>query len=394
LKHPLRLASFALASLPSGQQGWLPTFVSELAAGQCAHGHEAHVFVPASDALLADQTVAGVHYHPLYFSPDGSPLEQAQAFCRAAESRLREFPAFDVVHLHEWMTGIGGYECRQPVIRSLSSIESVRRGNNQTDDLSTEIESAEREAVRGAACVLTPGWLRDPASAALEIEHARLHSFPMEGRVANEWEAPLDIGHVKMGIGFGPMDRMILFVGPLEHGAGVDVLLEALPTLLHRCGNLRLAYVGNGGMYGHLQQRAHQLGIAHAVRLLGHVDGSHMPRLLRAAEALVLPSRYRMPQDDAVVDLARRAARPVVTTHAGPAHLVRHEDNGIITYDNPGSMVWAVDRILGDPAHADRMGRNGMRREESSLRWSEVARCYLELCAARFPQLTEMHYDL
>ena len=70
----------------------------------------------------------------------------------------------------------------------------------------------------------------------------------------------------------------------------------------------------------------------------------------------MLPSRYRIPFDDAVVDLARKAARPVITTHGGPAHLVRHEETGIITYDNPGSMVWAMDRVLGDPASAERMG--------------------------------------
>ena len=70
----------------------------------------------------------------------------------------------------------------------------------------------------------------------------------------------------------------------------------------------------------------------------------------------MLPSRCRLPFDDAVVDLARKAARPVVTTHGGPAHLIRHEENGLITYDNPGSMVWALDRILSDPAHAERMG--------------------------------------
>jgi glycogen(starch) synthase len=124
------------------------------------------------------------------------------------------------------------------------------------------------------------------------------------------------------------------------------------------------------------------------VRLLGHVEGSRLARLLRSAEALVLPSRYRVPFDDAVVDLARRAGRPVVTTHGGPAHLVRHEESGIITYDNPGSMVWAVDRILGDSAHAERMGQNGRRNGDLQPVWGEVARHYLDLCAACFPELT------
>ena len=207
--------------------------------------------------------------------------------------------------------------------------------------------------------------------------------------MANEWETPLDFGKVKQAIGVGPVDRLILFVGPLEHAAGVDVLLEAMPTMVHRVPNLRLAYVGSGNLYGHLQHRMQQLGVGHAVRLLGHMDGPPLTRLLRSAEALVLPSRYRVPFDDAVVDLARRAGRPVVTTHGGPAHLVRHEENGILTYDNPGSMVWAMDRILGDPGHAERMGRNGRRTDQAGgVMWSDVGRHYLEVCASYFPELT------
>jgi glycosyltransferase involved in cell wall biosynthesis len=89
------------------------------------------------------------------------------------------------------------------------------------------------------------------------------------------------------------------------------------------------------------------------------------------------------------VDLARRAGRPVITTHGGPAHLVRHEENGIVTYDNPGSMVWALDRILGDPTHAEQMGQSGKRATGSTPSWGEVTRQYLELCAVRFPELTE-----
>ena len=106
------------------------------------------------------------------------------------------------------------------------------------------------------------------------------------------------------------------------------------------------------------------------------------------AEALILPSRHRVPWDDAVVDLARQAGRPVVTTVGGPAHLVKHDHNGIITYDNPGSMVWAIDQILHNSEHAQRMGENGRRSDgPGAIDWPGVAKHYLELCALSFPEL-------
>jgi glycogen(starch) synthase len=389
LRTPLRIAAFTFAAQAAGHEGALAHFVSEVAAGQCAQGHDVHVFAPASAAFHADRQVAGVHYHPLEVCLDGTVLDQAHAFGHVAEKRILDLPPFDVVHLHEWMTGsVPCHDGVRPIL-SLSSTEATRRNGGPATDGSLEIEEAERAAARKAAFVLTPEWLRGRAAGDLQVDAGQIHAFPMEGRIPNEWETPLDYGQVKMGIGVGPLDRLLLFVGPLEHAAGVDLLVESLPTLLNRAHNLRLGLVGTGNLYGHLQHRMHELGVAHAVRLLGHVEGPFLTRLLRAAEALVLPSRYRVPFDDAVVDLARRAGRPVVTTHGGPAHLVRHEETGVITYDNPGSMVWAVDRILGDPGHAERMGRNGRRSDHAGgVMWSDVARLYLEMCAAHFPELT------
>jgi glycosyltransferase involved in cell wall biosynthesis len=390
LRVPLRVAAFAFGASAAGHDGTSARFVSELAAGQAAAGHQVHVFVPAATQLAEVRDIDGVCYHPLAVPADGTPRERALAFARAAGEKLHEFAPFDLLHLHEWMAGFVRGSGSAVRVLSLSSTEATRRNGVAANKLSEEIAEAEREAAAAADCVLTPDWLRERAAADLGVEEGCLHGFPLEGRMPNEWESPLDYGHVKMGIGVGPLDRMVLFVGPLEHAAGVDLLVEALPTLLGRYQNLRVAFAGAGNMHGALYHRANQLGVGHAVRLLGHVEGGHLTRLLRAAEALVLPSRWRVPFDDAVVDLARRAGKPVLTTHSGPAHLVRHEENGVLTYDNPGSMVWAVDRVLGDPEHARRLGERGRRREDSTVMWGDVARRYLEFCAARFPGLTEV----
>ncbi len=126
LRQPLRLISLALGSLLSGSESSAARFVSELAAGQAARGHEVHVLVPATDSLPADQKEGGVHYHALNVPANGCPLERARAFGRAAASRLQDLAPPDLLHLHDWMAALGP-RCDTPTILSLSSIEATRR---------------------------------------------------------------------------------------------------------------------------------------------------------------------------------------------------------------------------------------------------------------------------
>jgi glycosyltransferase involved in cell wall biosynthesis len=273
-------------------------------------------------------------------------------------------------------------------VLSLTSTESTRLNGAEPTALSKEISNVERDILQVVKTVLVPDWLRPKLISEFKIDESQVHAFPMEGRMPNEWEEPLDFGKVKQEIGFGPLDRMVAFIGPLEHAAGLDILVEALPTVLQRTPNLRVAAIGAGSMHGHLQHRANQLRVGHALRLLGHIEGPKLRNILRSSEALVLPSRGRVGHDDAVVHLARLAGKAVVTTHSGPAWLVKHEDNGVITYDNPGSMVWAMDRILSDGHNTARMGSNGRQNSGGACSWSDVAQRYLDLCSNRFSELT------
>lgn len=388
IQKSLTIATLAYESLASGHEGQVARFVSELAAGQASQGHQVHVFLPAGRDFKTDREQDGVRYHALPVNREGNPLDVAIRFARATEERMQEIGSFDLIHLHEWMTGLAAWIGTRPTVLSMTSLEVTRRNGKPPSDLSREIQQTESALAHSVGCILTPDWLRDRTISEFGVDSNLVHAFPLEARLPNWWDAPLDVGKVKMDIGLGVYDRFVLFVGPLEHGSGVDILIEALPVILQRCPQLRIAFAGCGSMAGHLMHRAGELGVRHAFRLLGHVEHPRLVRILRAAEGLILPSRHRVEWDDAVVDLARKAGKPVVTTTAGPSHLVKHEHDGLVTYDNPGSMVWALDRLLHDTSHAEMMGRNGKRQEgAAAVDWPGVTRMYLDLCAAAFPEL-------
>jgi glycosyltransferase involved in cell wall biosynthesis len=386
LRKGLNVALLSFQTQATGQDGPVATFVSSLAAELGRQGQNAHVFAPGPGA--ADFERDGVAYHTLPLGDCDGPVNAALSFAHALERRLADLPAFDFFHMQDWMTALVPWVGSRPALLALSSLESARRQGDEPTELSRHIEKVERDTARLFECLIVPDSLREQAIADLGTDETRVHAFPMEGRPPDEWDAPLDFGRIKSDFGLHPFDRLLLFIGPLDHGAGADLLVEAMPTVLSRTPNARLVMVGCGGLHPHLHERARQLGVGHALRLLGHVELPRLIGLLRASEALLLPSRHRVWNDEGVVNLARRAARPVMVTHGGPAHMVRHEDNGLVVYDNPPSLVWGMSRLLEDSRHCQDMGRHGFQPGEGAS-WDGLARRYAELCAASFAELNE-----
>lgn len=388
LRQGLRIAMLSFAARPGVEDGAIGTFVRAVAGELVAQGMEVHVFAPRAEGFRDDVSESGVHYQALDLGEAGGAVEAALGFARALEARLAGQARFDCFHVQEWMTGLVPWLSTRPATVAFSSIESLRRNGGAPDELSREIERLESEVARAAECLMLPPWLHERAVAVLGLDETRVHAFPLQGRPMDEWELPFDAGKAKSDIGLAPGDRMLTFVGALEWAGGPDLIVEGLSPVLARAGNARVVFVGCGSMQGALVERARRLGVGHAVRFLGHLELPHLIPLLRASEGLVLPSRQRVAEDHGVVGLARRAAKPVLTTHGGPAQLVQHEKDGLIVYDNPPSLVWGMSRLLDDPRHGEEMGRNGHQQGQGS-NWGGVARAYADLCAAHFAELRE-----
>ena len=95
--------------------------------------------------------------------------------------RLKDVPAFDLLHHHEWMTGLAASRLRRPRVLSLTSLEATRRNGTPPSPLSRTIQEAERAIARTVSCVLTPEWLRERAIAELGMDGVRVPLLPDGG---------------------------------------------------------------------------------------------------------------------------------------------------------------------------------------------------------------------
>lgn len=153
-------------------------------------------------------------------------------------------------------------------------------------------------------------------------------------------------------------DRPVLVtVGRLVAQKGHRHLIDAVPRLLPSWPDLTVLIVGDGSLRADLERRARDLGVHHAVRLLGHRPDAR--DLLDAADVFVLPSRQEaMPM--AALE-AMEAGLPVVATRVtGTTEVVQDGVTGrLVRPDDPAALAQALAEVLADDDLRRRLGARG-----------------------------------
>jgi glycosyltransferase involved in cell wall biosynthesis len=69
------------------------------------------------------------------------------------------------------------------------------------------------------------------------------------------------------------------------------------------------------------------------------------------------------------------------------ACVVDHEQNGLLSSQDPGELAAAINRLLGDPERCERMGEAGWRKVQEKYSWEQLARktraAYEQICGKR-----------
>ena len=159
---------------------------------------------------------------------------------------------------------------------------------------------------------------------------------------------------VRKELDLGPEQVALLMIAELNPGKRHLDAIEALA----RCGrgNAVLLCAGRGPLHDAIEARARALGVGPRVRLLGYRND--IPALLRASDALVLPSeREGLPRS---VMEALCLERPVIATRIrGVTELVTNE-TGILCEVGDLDALGEAMRFLADyPRERAEMGRRG-----------------------------------
>lgn len=194
--------------------------------------------------------------------------------------------------------------------------------------------------------------------------------------------------------GIGPDVPVVLYVGGFSPHKDVDVLVEALASVVSdqaaagRTAAPHLMLVGETtgevfhSGYAPLSERVRRLGLQRRVTFTGYLPDAELARLYQAATCFVFPSRdegFGLPVVEAMA-----CGAPVVATTSGALPEVVGEAGLLVEPRRPDQVAAALGRLLSDEALRAGLRERGFRRA-SEFSWQRAATELLDVFAELGP---------
>ena len=168
----------------------------------------------------------------------------------------------------------------------------------------------------------------------------------------------------------------LLCVGRVIHQKGFDLALVAFATLIDDFPRARLVIAGDGLARPALERQAAELGIAHAVDLVGWVAPDDVPALINRCTLVVMPSRI---EPFGLVALqAAQMARPIVASRVDglPEIVVAGETGLLVGVDDIDGLAAGIRSMLANPRRTAELGAAARQRARDVFDWGDHVSAY------------------
>ncbi len=176
--------------------------------------------------------------------------------------RLYDEWEFDLIHVHDWLTGPAGIALKhllhKPLIATIHATEAGRRGGVHNEEQFIIHSWEWRTTYEAWKVIVCSNYMMSEVSIVHGLPKDKLIMIPNGIDVSY-------IDSIKVRPGFRdlyamPSEKIIVFVGRLVHEKGPDLVLAAFKELLKWDWNLKLLIVGDGPMREYLMSLAHDWG--------------------------------------------------------------------------------------------------------------------------------------
>ena len=294
----------------------------------------------------AEDTVDGWHFYRTP-APTGVRLPglAEAALMKATQQRLLEVARQvrpHILHAHSPVLNAMpalrvGRELGIPVVyevRAFWEDAAVDHGTTTEGSLRYRLtRRLETHALRKAAHVFTicEGLRRDIVERGIPANKVTVVPNAVDIEAFEPGGAPDAELKVKLGLAGA---TVVGFIGSFYAYEGLDLLLDALPTLLQRHPKVRVLLVGGGPQDAALKQRAQSLGVAESVTFTGRVPHAEVQRYYDLVDVLVYP-RHSMRLTELVTPLKplecmAQGRLLVASDVGGHKELIHHGQTGML----------------------------------------------------------------
>lgn len=295
-----------------------------------AHFHQsniyAYLFTPASETCKSKK------------SPVDYAFETSMQSLENFYELHRKNP-FNCVQSHNWYSApaamIAASANYLPLVSVFHSLELERKSEIPVSH-SQLIESWERKSILQSDMVL----VSREQTRKLVIEHYG----KSEDRVAIIADQKDNSQSATLPFNLSAKNPIILFAGELNRHSGADLIIESLPNVCREFPSVQFVFIGDGQLKADLEHRASSLNVINNCLFTGHLESDLFNKLFNIAYALLLPFRHKC--NNKLAQRAVSCGLSILTTHQAQIPGVNHGSNGLIVYDNPGSVCWGIKELL------------------------------------------------
>ena len=197
--------------------------------------------------------------------------------------------------------------------------------------------------------------------------------------VSGNNEAAASLQERGYSIGHGPV---ILTVAGLSEHKGIQWVIRAMPKILSEFPDARYVVAGDGGYRPELErivEDALPTHLRNAVTFLGRISDSEKYACYDMCDVFAMPSTEE--GFGLVYVEAAAFGKPSVgcDVMGVPEAIVGGETGLLVTSTDVDAVANAILQLLRSDGERVRMGKNGLRRVESTLSWSSSARKYQQI---------------
>jgi D-inositol-3-phosphate glycosyltransferase len=378
----LSLHTSPLAQPGTGDSGGMNVYVRELVGGLAQAGVECTVYVRRWHTDLPEEVEVEPGFRVVHVPAGAFDLAKedlpdiVDEFTAWTRAHIEASGGTDLLHANYWLSGVVGHKLKHQLdLPLVVTFHTLARVKAETGDPEPERRiHAEADVIACSDAILANADEEaDQLRRLYGAEPERIEIVPPG--VDHAFFSPGNRAGARSALGLGD-EPVVLFVGRIQSLKRLDLAVEALP-LLERSDTTLVVVGGPSGAAGaaelaRIESIAQRLGVMERIRFVDPQPHHLLSTYYRAADVCVVPSRS---ESFGLVALEASACGvPVVASDVGGLRtLVDHGETGyLVDGADPAMYAAHIDRLLGDPELAQRLGAAGADRAWQYT-WSTTA---------------------